>query len=792
MTSSPSSAASSSSAGSSSPAFDYRDEQTKAKFLSMLGGAGKGGEKKGRRSGERKARAGPGAPASPTAASAEPQPSEAPAPAEAADANAASPHSSARKRPPRSPDPSPSLTEAALASLARAAGPLRRSPAAEKPRPGGKAAALAALSSRLRGAASPNAPTSPVHPNGHGADAADGEDGAGHSLLDPSPSAAAAAFSSPAHSDAAGSGNQSPSQSSALSAAAAVGGAGAAEENGGGDGAAEDEDDEDDEDARAAGHSLAVVESADSVHGVHRREQLDAMDQDAQLQRTMPWNNGQPGGGGRTPPARAKVASLARGNRPSLEPAPSSPPQVYGSLAPSPDVTGPSTPVDEADSPLTVANDYDLPSSAAPLPPPAQPRGGAASPASPPASSGSPDPSRAARIAASPSFGSGSSSSSSSYQPFTPSPTYFSAPMLPDLSAHGEHVKLILYPIRRQKRRVLLPLQSNACPQCGSTLRNRIFRRPRYCHFTGLYYCRLCHLKERAVVPGRVLWYGDVRRYKVCHMAFAFLRSIHAVPVLPMSAINPSLYRASKRLRYAFLLRQQLVYLRPFIEECDHRAELLVLFGERAYMLNDTPVLSTSARGIRTSFLDIVHSSEHAVSDATHPAARDMYSLLDMLSILEGALTERLSLLVSTLIAHVVHSDCEACGSKGAHCEGDGCTDRAPIYSFQVGSVIACEQCGSLFHRTCWSADGEPCPHCRRHVDAQQSVVVANRLADQVRRTPNRGPREPHAAAASGAGELGEGGGGRGRGGGGGGRGVLTEADDHGRDLEDDAGVVQW
>ena len=103
--------------------------------------------------------------------------------------------------------------------------------------------------------------------------------------------------------------------------------------------------------------------------------------------------------------------------------------------------------------------------------------------------------------------------------------------MLPDLSAHGHHVKLILYPIRRQKRKVLLPLQSHCCPECGAALRNRMFSRPRYCYYTGLYYCRQCHVKQKAVLPGRVLWYGDIRRYKVCKMAFAYLDSIYAVPV---------------------------------------------------------------------------------------------------------------------------------------------------------------------------------------------------------------------------------------------------------------------
>ena len=110
------------------------------------------------------------------------------------------------------------------------------------------------------------------------------------------------------------------------------------------------------------------------------------------------------------------------------------------------------------------------------------------------------------------------------------------------------------------------------------------------------------------------------------------------------------------------------------------------------------------------------------------------------MEILRGQLTEKLSLLVSTLIAHVVHSDCESCGPKGAHCEGDGCDDRVAIYSFQVGGVIGCEECGSLFHRRCWNGD-TACPHCRRFADVQDSVVAAHRLADAVRRTAAGGGR---------------------------------------------------
>ena len=815
----------------SAAAFDYRDDETKAKFAAMMAGAGK----KGRKSGEKKTRAQPTAstaaaspslpssssfsPSSPTAvapllasASFSPAVSVDPSLPETGVMGAESPsgRSKRRQRTPKaaeqeaSADAAPSssfsssaapsltssssVTASAMAALARAS-PARsgRPPTAVADKPKGRAAsALAALSSRLKNTMSTGMPqsaasaitgkedaVSPQLTNGNGGYAAAGP----HSLLDPSPSSLASAFFSPAPSTPA-----SPRQR-----AAAAAWKGRKEEVE--DDAAEDEDDspvalsaprdgdeddeeedieaeeeaeeEEEEETPTAAERVEHFEPSDAVKGVIRREQLDAMEQDSKLQLTMPWHQqqqqqdtasssssssssgGSTGNGRRaqktkerksssrlsptspsTPSSSAspKAAQLsAQGGGDRVSPAPQ-----YGSLVPSPEA--PSTPNEEGDSPLTVANDYDhhysLPPSAAPIA--SATAASAATSATQSAAVASPPPQHPSSPPPHPHH---------PYLPFTPSPSYFSTPMLPDLTSHGQHIKLILYAIRRQKRRTLLPLQSHQCPQCGLQLRNRIFSRPRYCAYTGLYYCRQCHVKERAVVPGRVLWYGDVRRYKVCRLAFQYLESIVGVPVLPMSAINPSLYRASKRLRYAFLLRQQLVYLRPFIETCAHRDELLVLFGDRVYMLNDTPVLSTSSRGLQTSFLDIVSSSEQAAAepaqDPSH-SARDMYSMRDLLEIVRGQLTEKLSLLVSTLISHVVHSECEDCGSKGAHCEGDGCDDRVPIYSFQVGSVIGCENCGCLFHRRCWNGDGV-CPHCRRCADVQDSVVAAHRVAHQVR-----------------------------------------------------------
>ena len=703
----PSSSASAS--ASAVAAFDNRDEETKAKFRAMLGG-GKKGKKSAEKDGKRsKSPSISGLPAS-SSASGPALTSEAPPVTADVSEAAAEEHPegngteavAAKKKKSRSPTDSPppaaessissaasfassftsSVANAAHAALQRAAGV--RGVATNGV--GGKgtrnAAALAALSSRLK------------HPTPPPDEAGSQANGQTTSLLDPSPSAAASAFSSPQQSQ--------PSTPKAVVEEAedeSPSTASAAETE------AEDEDDED-----VAADRIEHVEASDAVRNVDRKEHLDAMEKDSALQPTMPWHSKQANVNNvaQQPASLAATSSSlllsnkdkSKQSQKSDKTSPSSATQQqYGSLVPSPVNSAPTSPREPSSSPL--ADEYD-----------------------------DEDESSAPRSA--------SSNTLTPYLPFTPSVTYFTTAMQPDLTAHGSHIKLILYPIKRQSRKTLLPLQSDQCPQCSAHLRNRMFSRPRYCTYTGLYHCRQCHVKQRCVIPGRVLWFGDVRRYKVCELAYTYLESIYSVPVLPMSAINPSLYRASKRLRYAFLLRQQLVYLRPFIEDCEHSDELLVLFGERRYMLNDTPVLSTSSRGLKTSFATIVDASESAAAASSATAnhssdnARDMYSLRDLMEIIRGSLTEKLSLLVSTLIEHVAHSDCESCGPKGRLCEGDGCVDRVPIYSFQVGNVIGCVDCGCLFHRSCWSGEEGECPHCRRVAAAQQSVVDAHRLASEL------------------------------------------------------------
>ena len=407
LPSSPSPPPSSSSAAS---AFDNRDPVTKAKFLAMIGGGGKGGgaeRKAARKSSERKTK--PLTAAHMAGEAAEGEGEGGGAEGDGLREAPATLLVKKKKGGTRSPKASDS---SASPSSSSSSSPLR--PSGERSRGSGKAAALTALSSRLKGAVglstSPAATSPPPQSaNGHSTQSLGG------SLLDPSPSGTAtAAFSSPAFPPSATSKGRGED-----TATTAENGAGRDEPLPADDGdevdaeegeereareeEGDDEEDEEDEDGvptAADGSVVSHVEPSDAVKGVERKELLEEMDRNDRLQSTLPWNQRRPSqplrgkdrGGGKGSKASSTSTTAAAVSRAGShqQTAESTPPQRYGSLVPSPDQTNPSTPVDEADSPLTVANDYDLPSSAAPLPPPSSSSSSSSASASSSSSTSSP------------------------------------------------------------------------------------------------------------------------------------------------------------------------------------------------------------------------------------------------------------------------------------------------------------------------------------------------------------------------------------------------------------------
>ena len=119
-----------------------------------------------------------------------------------------------------------------------------------------------------------------------------------------------------------------------------------------------------------------------------------------------------------------------------------------------------------------------------------------------------------------------------------------------------------------------------------------------------------------------------------------------------------------------------------------------------------------------------------------NPTLRDMYSLRDLVEIIEGTLYPRLTQVVRQLMAHIVGGRCEICASKAFFCEYPTCpTPHAPIYSFQLNTVIQCPNCAQSFHRACF--EPATCPKCARM--AARKLTAEQRLT-AIKKSQSSGP----------------------------------------------------
>lgn len=66
----------------------------------------------------------------------------------------------------------------------------------------------------------------------------------------------------------------------------------------------------------------------------------------------------------------------------------------------------------------------------------------------------------------------------------------------------------------------------------------------RVCGFTGDYYCHECHIGEEWVIPAKVIYNWDFRRYPVSKKSSLFLNDIQHHPLIDLKVLNPVLYFA--------------------------------------------------------------------------------------------------------------------------------------------------------------------------------------------------------------------------------------------------------
>jgi hypothetical protein len=114
----------------------------------------------------------------------------------------------------------------------------------------------------------------------------------------------------------------------------------------------------------------------------------------------------------------------------------------------------------------------------------------------------------------------------------------------------------------------LLMNQNNKCAGCQSHLYNNqdsiLFQNQknyRKCEYFNLLFCReFCHIKDKSVLPRRVLNNFDKSEYLVSQYAKSFLQSIWNRPILHIGHINKNLYNICPELKILRDVRELIVH----------------------------------------------------------------------------------------------------------------------------------------------------------------------------------------------------------------------------------------
>ncbi|KAK6639947.1 hypothetical protein RUM43_008224 [Polyplax serrata] len=235
-------------------------------------------------------------------------------------------------------------------------------------------------------------------------------------------------------------------------------------------------------------------------------------------------------------------------------------------------------------------------------------------------------------------------------------------------------------------REVGLKAQKYTCAGCQMSI-GLTFGEARLCYFTGEHYCCNCHLNEMSVIPSRIIFNWDHKKYPVCTNAAKYLTDICNRLLIDVKGINPKLYGAVKEMKDLRKVRVQLNMLRAYLFTCKESLlpELQKKVAPREY------------------FYEFI----------------DHYSVNDLCRVPGGGLATDLAPIVAFGRHHVV--SCGLCSQKGFICEI--CKNSQVIYPFDISSTYRCSHCFAIYHDTCLTSH-KNCPKCLRIKSRSQQVAV--------------------------------------------------------------------
>lgn len=248
----------------------------------------------------------------------------------------------------------------------------------------------------------------------------------------------------------------------------------------------------------------------------------------------------------------------------------------------------------------------------------------------------------------------------------------------------GRHMKLYVEIPQNVSKSKQMEIQSGQCAGCSVVLKDTIFNRPRFCYYTYKYYCNECHKNEVSYLPHMILHNWDFRENYVCVMAKNYLEQIYMIPMICISAINPSLFDKVPNLNKSRLIRKRLNIQWDIINDCENKDSLF-----------ETLKLDNYSNYLTNTEIYSIQNLEHLNRPPT-----------------SSPFLKKLSKLFSLLSDHITQN-CKYCKKKaGRICSV--CYDPTPIYAFNISTVNQCPNCTLVYHKDCFKTKTgvTGCPNC--------------------------------------------------------------------------------
>uniref|UniRef100_A0A336LQE8 CSON000892 protein n=1 Tax=Culicoides sonorensis TaxID=179676 RepID=A0A336LQE8_CULSO len=216
--------------------------------------------------------------------------------------------------------------------------------------------------------------------------------------------------------------------------------------------------------------------------------------------------------------------------------------------------------------------------------------------------------------------------------------------------------------------------QDFKCKRCLTSI-SIDFHGTQNCSFSGFYFCDGCMSNELFIIPAKVIYNWDFKKYSVNLDAAKYLTEFRYEPFIDFELLNPKYEKIKMMLRLKNL-RLKLNAISFYMQHCQ------VVLNTFKEMLGYREYLYTS-----------IHK----------------YSIADFEMLSDGQFENMLSSSVSFGMSHI--TSCQLCSQQGFICEI--CSDKKIIYPFDLENTEKCLECQNLYHKMCFTCNVK-CSKCER------------------------------------------------------------------------------